>query len=308
MRAALARLAAVKNQASAIPGILGGKEKEDTTTKMKDFEASNPQFQGLKGTQEYGKAYNDWLLEQAQRITQLMPMYLDEGGNVVSIWQRGPRAGEVVSSQLPPGGTRTPVRPGTVQEGDTQTLTAVSNITEVLPDVKEVLDLRLKSGAPLTNFVTGKAWNAALDRGISYGIPPEAVKTHAAIKHLNTWAMNVLRGAGAESQREALQETFPTLWDSPEIMQNKLKKTLQITRNVMNKRISAMRASNRPVPPSAYEDLQNVDNFISAIGDISKPSTEAKQLDRATASEILREAGGDKEKARAIAKERGYKF
>ncbi|GAG12255.1 unnamed protein product, partial [marine sediment metagenome] len=36
--------------------------------------------------------------------------------------------------------------------------------------------------------------------------------------------------------------------------------------------------------------------------------TEEKTLDEATAQQILGEAGGDKEKAREIAKQRGFKF
>jgi hypothetical protein len=46
------------------------------------------------------------------------------------------------------------------------------------------------------------------------------------------------------------------------------------------------------------------DNQLTALGGIPNRG----QLDEATAAQIFREAGGDKQKAREIAKQRGYKF
>ena len=75
-------------------------------------------------------------------------------------------------------------------------------------------------------------------------------------------------------------------------------------------------------PDLTYRDIPRVRNPEAAanwnakaaqveaqMGELAKPSAAAgSTLDSATASALLREAGGDKAKARALAKERGYKF
>lgn len=57
--------------------------------------------------------------------------------------------------------------------------------------------------------------------------------------------------------------------------------------------------------PAAIQ--QAIDIFDSSVKKGAAPTTD-KVLDKATATSILQEAGGDKDKARKLAKDRGYKF
>ena len=51
--------------------------------------------------------------------------------------------------------------------------------------------------------------------------------------------------------------------------------------------------------------IEEVTNMVKGL---KGKSMEAKELDEATAKSILKETGGDKNKARGIAKQKGYKF
>ncbi len=54
--------------------------------------------------------------------------------------------------------------------------------------------------------------------------------------------------------------------------------------------------------------LNDVESQIRTHRDGAKPASETKALDKATAEALVKEAAGDKDKARALAKERGYHF
>lgn len=56
------------------------------------------------------------------------------------------------------------------------------------------------------------------------------------------------------------------------------------------------------------EAIKFYDSTIPQRGGEKKPAVAGKTLDQATATSILQEAGGDKDKARKIAKKRGYAF
>lgn len=59
-----------------------------------------------------------------------------------------------------------------------------------------------------------------------------------------------------------------------------------------------------------YQNLpkQESNPAVQSYQEIQKQTAQGKQLDQATAKAILDEAGGDKEKARQIARDRGYAF
>jgi hypothetical protein len=60
-------------------------------------------------------------------------------------------------------------------------------------------------------------------------------------------------------------------------------------------------------PKKMEEAIKFYDSMIPRSGGEKKPAV-GKTLDQATATQILQEAGGDKDKARKIAKDRGYIF
>ena len=249
---------------------------------------TRPDLVGKEGTPEYAKAIAD--LMQMGGIQQTIPLGLDPSGkNLITFKSRGVDAGTMSSQPVPGGGQVIPVTERSLSEGDIQSLTAVSNLVEVLPDVGQMLTLRMNSGSAMTDPITGRVYQKMLDHGISAGVPDEAIKSHAALEHLKTWAMNVLKGAGSEGQRDQLSKTFPDLWDSPDIMRNKIRKTLQISRNVMDKRLASLRSSGKIVPPEFYEDLKNVDAFLA---EINKPPALGKKkgdLSGMSDSDLLKE-------------------
>lgn len=73
------------------------------------------------------------------------------------------------------------------------------------------------------------------------------------------------------------------------------------------KTIESFEKEGKKAPPENYEVLKQLDAQLKIYDDvISDISGEGKKLDREAAAQILKEAGGDKDKAREIAKQRGY--
>jgi hypothetical protein len=107
-------------------------------------------------------------------------------------------------------------------------------------------------------------------------------------------------GAGADALgRKILQGGYM------EILRD-VDKQLREMNPLMFENEDAFRAAKIPLEEKRTDILTDLRDLSGIPG--KKPAPGAKDLDEATAGAILKEAGGDKAKAREIAKKRGYKF
>ena len=138
--------------------------------------------------------------------------------------------------------------------------------------------------------------NKAAGKAVFEGIPPEDINT----------AMQ-----GAESARAVASTQAQTFhdWAKDVVSQNKFattEKPVEAIKNVLQKDYATLTENEKHFVDNVM-DPAYLKSLVPAIA-LPLQKLFPKQLDSKTAQAILEQAGGDKDKARAIAKQRGYKF
>ena len=249
----------------------GSYSKNDETppTTIREFESVYPEMAGKAGIKEYTKGYEKFLELKGNRINAVTYLGQNEQGDFIVGKTRGVGAGappQVVPN--PAGGQLKPnvVRPLGSQEQEK--FVGASNIAHVLPDMIPFRDLVRAKGGPIIDQVRGKAAEKMIDAGLGSqtGLPPEAIKAHVAVTHLKTWATGMLKGAGSDVQRAQLIATLPTLYDSADVIDQKMRKTINIVRRIATNTIQSAAAGGKAVPPDMYRQLADMEDFANQLG------------------------------------------
>ena len=243
--------------------------KDTVPSAIKEFESVYPGMAGKAGTPEYTKGYEKFLELKGNRINAVTYLGQNEQGDFIVGKTRGVGAGappQVVPN--PAGGQLKPnvVRPLGSQEQEK--FVGASNIAHVLPDMIPFRDLVRAKGGPIIDQVRGKAAEKMIDAGLGSqtGLPPEAIKAHVAVTHLKTWATGMLKGAGSDVQRAQLIATLPTLYDSADVIDQKMRKTINIVRRIATNTIQSAAAGGKAVPPDMYRQLADMEDFANQLG------------------------------------------
>lgn len=285
---------------------LTGPKDANAPTTIREFEAVYPQFEGKRGTPEYTKGYEKFLELKGNRINAVTYLGQNDQGDFIVGKTRGVGAGgtpQVVKN--PAGGQLQPnvVRP--LAANEQEKFIGASNIAHVLPDMIPFRDLVRAKGGPIIDQVRGKAAEKMIDAGMGEqtGLPKEAIDAHVAVTHLKTWATGMLKGAGSDVQRKQLIDTLPTLYDSADIIDAKMRKTIQIVRNIASNTVKSAAAGGKAIPPEFYQQMADMEKFASQLGGAG-----SGQLSKEEAMSYLKKANGNKEKARKMAAEDGRTF
>jgi hypothetical protein len=76
----------------------------------------------------------------------------------------------------------------------------------------------------------------------------------------------MLKGAGSDVQRAQLIATLPTLYDSADVIDQKMRKTINIVRRIANNTIQSAAAGGKAVPPDFYRQLADMEEFANKLG------------------------------------------
>ncbi len=200
---------------------------------------------------------------QGNRIQGAAIAGIDSGGNVILVKVRGTNIGSVTKSNI--GGQLQPVQARAIGATEQAVLAGATSFAEVLPDAQKVMQYVGPDNKSVWEQVKGKGYQIALDKGVSAGVPQPYVETHAAMAHLKTWAMNLLKGQGSDEMRQTFQKTFPTLSDSGPVIATKMLKSMQIVRNYLGTYASTMENSGKIVPQDIYTEMGNIQVFVNGI-------------------------------------------
>lgn len=245
---------------------------------------------GLTGLAMFDKAHQQWVAQQTRDQALFKPQFRAVGNDVVEITpsKTGSTAKVLLDRpEKPVNSQQVKGHPELTYHPDTNTFSESG-----LPATPQKSPWKPYPGRPdyLFNELTGEAKPSEL--------PPKAASTKGTS---DTETLGKL-----QSQRRALQKEYDHM------IQVGLDTAKDSGLSAFQKEKSLRRSVEIKKQLFEYDkvinDLESRALVIPGVSPASGATSSRSTLDQEAAKAILREAGGDREKARALARERGYTF